>query len=64
MCKSHHGEKTHTNAVKSMLKKLNLTDKDFECGSHYPSNEKIKNDMIAHQQRIITLFITIVVVSI
>ena len=56
MCASHHGEKIHTNAVKSMLKKLNLTDKDLECGSHYPSNEKMKNDMIAHNKELTPIY--------
>lgn len=38
-CSSHNGEKGHTEGSASMLAKLDLTEADLECGSHWPSRE-------------------------
>ena len=46
MCSSHTGEKIHTDTAESMLKKIGLSNKDYECGAHLPSNKVIRNDMI------------------
>ncbi|NQS96851.1 MAG: asparaginase [candidate division Zixibacteria bacterium] len=36
MCGSHSGEKTHTDAVESILRKIGLTEKHLKCGVHPP----------------------------
>jgi L-asparaginase II len=33
---SHNGEKTHTDTVKGILKKIGLSEKDLQCGVHIP----------------------------
>lgn len=49
MCASHQGEKDHINTAKSMLEKLNLSVENYECGSHLPSNKKVRYDMIQQE---------------
>ena len=46
MCASHQGEHIHTNTALSMLKKLNLTIADYECGAHAPSEKKTRYDLV------------------
>jgi L-asparaginase II len=36
LCASHSGESFHVDAVRSILKKADLTDKYLQCGTHYP----------------------------
>ena len=36
MCASHNGEEIHVNTAKSMAKKLNIRESDYECGHHAP----------------------------
>lgn len=33
---SHNGQKTHTDTVKSILKKIGLSEKNLQCGVHVP----------------------------
>ena len=44
-CASHHGEEEHVNAVRSILKKINLTENDLECGFHFPLNIENKTKL-------------------
>ncbi len=46
MCASHQGEQIHTNTALSMLKKLDLTIEDYECGAHDPSDKKTRDSLI------------------
>ena len=46
MCASHQGEKLHTDTARSMLKKLDLTIEDYECGSHEPLDKNTRNNLI------------------
>lgn len=39
MCASHFGEDIHVKTAKSMMKKLELSSKHYECGTHYPYNK-------------------------
>ena len=41
-CASHHGEEEHVNTVRSILKKINLTENSLECGFHLPLNKENK----------------------
>tara|TARA_Y100000588_G_scaffold92468_1_gene99949 strand:- start:402 stop:1391 length:990 start_codon:yes stop_codon:yes gene_type:complete len=41
-CASHHGEQQHINIVRNILKKINLTENDLECGFHVPLNKTNK----------------------
>ena len=41
-CASHHGEEEHINTVRSILKKINLTENSLECGFHLPLNKENK----------------------
>ena len=41
-CASNHGEAEHVNTVRSILKKINLTENDLECGFHFPLNTENK----------------------
>lgn len=36
MCASHNGEDAHTEAVRSILKKIKCSESDLQCGSHVP----------------------------
>ena len=44
-CASHHGEQEHINTIQAILKKINLTDKDLECGFHFPLNKQNKKKL-------------------
>ena len=46
MCASHQGEQVHTNTAISMLKKLDITIEDYECGAHAPSDKKTRYDLV------------------
>ena len=46
MCASHKGEDLHVRTARSMLSKLGLTEKDYECGSHFPSDTVTRRRMI------------------
>ena len=52
MCSSHEGEDFHIETARSMLKKLNFKDHDYECGSHYPFNENIRTNMILKRKKL------------
>ena len=45
MCSSHQGEEFHIKLANSMLDKLGFNDTDYECGIHYPFNEKISSQI-------------------
>lgn len=46
MCASHNGEKVHTDAVQSILKKASLGVEDLQCGTHYSLNPKIAKEQM------------------
>ena len=52
MCASHQGEQVHTNVALSMLKKLDLTIKDYECGAHSPSDKKTRHSLVLENKSI------------
>ena len=56
MCASHQGESFHVETVRSMLKKLNFEENNFECGSHYPSKEDVKIDLILNRKKITPIY--------
>jgi len=40
MCASHGGEPRHVDGAAGVLARLNLSEADLECGSHWPSHEE------------------------
>ncbi|MCF6325785.1 MAG: asparaginase [Devosiaceae bacterium] len=44
---SHHGEPEHIAAVSSLLKKIECTEKDLQCGAHTPTNRKARNQLFS-----------------
>ena len=44
-CASHHAEKEHINTIQTILKKLNLTEDNLECGFHFPLNKTNKTKL-------------------
>jgi L-asparaginase II len=46
-CASHNGEPEHVRVARSILTKAGLTEDAYECGAHYPSFEKAKQDLVA-----------------
>src|SRR6185295_3252406 len=38
-CASHSGDEVHVAAVKRLLGKAGLTDRDLACGAHWPISE-------------------------
>tara|TARA_Y100001968_G_C19366433_1_gene722767 strand:+ start:276 stop:1277 length:1002 start_codon:yes stop_codon:yes gene_type:complete len=49
-CASHHCEDQHINTIRSILKKINLSEQDLECGFHFPFDKKNKTKL--HSQQI------------
>ncbi|MBC8079005.1 MAG: asparaginase [Gorillibacterium sp.] len=51
ICASHNGEEYHVRHAAGILAKLNLTEKDLQCGAHYPyyapAMEALKAENIA-----------------
>jgi len=45
MCASHFGEDIHIKTAKTMMKKLELSSKYYECGSHYPYNKDARLEL-------------------
>lgn len=43
VCGSHNGQKKHTEVVKSILKKIGLSEKHLQCGAHIPHYYTINN---------------------
>lgn len=43
VCGSHNGQKKHTDVVKSILKKIGLSEKYLQCGTHIPHYYTINN---------------------
>lgn len=48
-CASHHGEEEHVSTVRSILKKINLTENDLECGFHFPLNIENKTKLYSRE---------------
>ena len=44
-CASHHAENNHLNTIRAILKKLNLTEDNLECGFHFPLNKENKTKL-------------------
>jgi L-asparaginase II len=50
-CSSHNGEADHLRVAASMLKKIGAAETDYECGVHWPSLDKEKNELILSGQK-------------
>jgi L-asparaginase II len=46
VCSSHAGQAFHRRIVRSILKKVGLSERDLDCGHKYPENENAKNAII------------------
>ncbi len=49
ICASHHGEPRHIQAVRNILKKINISEKRLECGFHFPLNKKNKSSLYSNE---------------
>ena len=49
-CASHYGEEEQIEAVRSILKKINLTEHDLECGFHFPLNKQTKSKLYSKER--------------
>ncbi|MFL2997673.1 MAG: asparaginase [Candidatus Neomarinimicrobiota bacterium] len=56
MCSSHQGEEFHIKLANSMLDKLGFNDTDYECGIHYPFNEKISRALVQSDKKLTSLY--------
>lgn len=45
-CGSHNGESVHVEAVKSMLRKIDLDETALKCGAHEPYSQKVARELI------------------
>lgn len=45
-CASHNGEPDHVRVASSMLAKIGIGEKAYECGAHWPSDKRTANAMI------------------
>ena len=55
MCASHQGEQVHTDTALSMLKKLDLTVEDYECGAHAPSDKKARYGLVLADKSVLSI---------
>lgn len=55
MCASHMGEQRHTKTAESMLRKIGLSNIDYECGAHFPSSSLVRNQMIENKTKALAL---------
>lgn len=51
ICSSHSGQYFHLKSITSLLNKIGLNESHLLCGSAYPYNEHIKNELIRKDQR-------------
>lgn len=51
MCSSHAGEDYHLEAIRSILKKADLSEQYLACGAANPLNEDAKNQLIQKEER-------------
>ena len=51
ICSSHSGELFHRDTVNSILNKIELTEKDLDCGVTNPYNAKMNEDLIQKKER-------------
>ena len=56
MCASHIGQDIHLMTAQSMLSKLGLSIKDYECGVHQPVHQQSKNDIIRQNKDLTPLY--------
>ncbi|MGI6049549.1 MAG: asparaginase [Acetivibrionales bacterium] len=45
-CSSHDGLASHRMIIKSLLKKIGLSQKDLNCGNKYPENQKVHDALV------------------
>ncbi len=45
-CGSHNGESIHVEAVKSMLRKIDLDETALKCGAHEPYSQEVARELI------------------
>lgn len=51
MCSSHSGEEIHRETIKSILRKIDLTEDDLECGVANPYNKETNEWLIRHGKK-------------
>ncbi len=56
MCASHSGEPKHVTAVKSILAKIGLSERDLECGPHPPFEENAAIELYAKGKNISAIY--------
>jgi len=52
ICASHSGEPKHVDAVRSILEKIGLSEKDLECGPHPPFEEDAAKELYTRGEKI------------
>ncbi len=50
-CASHAGEAPHVQVAASMLAKAGMTEAQYECGAHWPSEISAQRDLVRHAQQ-------------
>ena len=45
-CASHAGEKVHTEIVKNLLKKFEISEDELKCGEHSPISKTAQNELL------------------
>lgn len=51
LCASHNAEPKHVATVESILDKIELSESDFECGSHWPIREETSHQLAAQGEQ-------------
>jgi len=46
MCSSHEGQAFHRRIILSILKKIDLSEKDLDCGHKYPESQKVHDALV------------------
>jgi L-asparaginase II len=50
-CASHGGEAPHVRVAASMLAKAGMSETQYECGAHWPSDLSAQHDLVRHAQQ-------------
>ena len=45
-CASHNGEAEHVRVARAMLKKVEASEDDYECGAHWPMRREASHDIV------------------
>jgi L-asparaginase II len=49
-CASHAGEAAHVSVAASMLVKVGMSETQYECGAHWPTDFSAQRDLVRHAQ--------------